>query len=142
MADAAEELHSEFRRALAEPASIRAWALANALPMAFLDDHGADEALAALTGRQRMRLGMAITRAAFPALSAILARVERLEGALKFYAHEWKWFPVGGENPTESHPGSPPEGYEAEPTAALIKDGGDRAHRALAVLSPKPEGRS
>lgn len=59
------------------------------------------------------------------------ARIKELEEGLRFYADNWDWFPGDGENPTESHPGSPPTFYEAEPNATMRADEGNRARHLI-----------
>lgn len=60
-----------IQRALAEPKSIRNWALANAAGITFADDPEADPIFATLSGPERVRLGRCIANAALTAINAL-----------------------------------------------------------------------
>lgn len=57
-------------------------------------------------------------------------RIEALETALRFYRDQWKFHAIGDEGDGVTDMGRL-DGYEAVPTNALLKDGGDIAREAL-----------
>lgn len=70
-------------------------------------------------------------------LTALLDGLEGKTEALRFYRDQWTFHAVGDEGDGVTDMGRL-DGYEAAPTSALLKDGGDLARATLTALRAIP----